>query len=93
VHKCNNKRQSEIKKFVSEDKKLALLWKRMNNKTKIINNPDNYDAQVFCKSRIIDPLFKNEKNQIEKLSDVDKEWKEKIKKESQPKQYFLKYIE
>ena len=49
----------KIKKFLSEDEKLKLLWDRMNNNVKAINNPNNYDAQVFCKSRVVDPLFKD----------------------------------
>ena len=83
----------KIKKFIDKDEKLTLLWKRMNNKTKIINNPNNYDVQIFCKSRIVDPLFKDENQQTRRLSDIDQEWKEKIKEESQPKQYFLKFVE
>ncbi len=83
----------KIKKFIDKDEKLALLWKRMNNKTKTINDPNNYDVQIFCKSRIVDPLFKDENKQIKRLSDIDQEWKKRVKQESQPKQYFLKFIE
>ena len=83
----------KIKKFTDKDEKLALLWKRMNNKTKIINDPNNYDVQIFCKSRIVDPLFKDENKQTKRLSDIDREWEKRVKQESQPKQYFLKFIE
>ena len=81
----------KIKKFINQDKQLALLWRRMNNKTRIINNPNDYDVQIFCKSRIVDPLFKND-DQIKRLSGIDREWKGMISRESCPKQYFLKFI-
>ena len=82
-----------IKRFIGRDEKLALLWKRMNNKTKIINNPNDYDVQVFCKSRIVDPLFKNKEGEIKRRSDTDQGWKNKIKQELQPKACFLKFLD
>ena len=62
----------------------------MNNKIKFKNSPKNYHARVFCKSRIIDPLFKT-KNQIKRLSEVDKNWLKIVKEESKPKEYFIKF--
>jgi hypothetical protein len=62
----------------------------MNNKTKIINNPNDYDVSVFCKSRVVDPLFK-QNQELKRVSDIDPDWKNIIKKESIPKQYFLKF--
>ena len=82
----------KIKKFVEKDKRLNLLWRRVNNKTKIIDDPDNYDVQIFCKSRIVDPLFKDQNGETRKMSDINQKWKEKVKQECQPKQYFLKFL-
>jgi len=82
-----------IKKFMNQDERLVLLWRRMNNKTKIINDSNNYDASIFCKSRIVDPLFKDGCDKIRRLSDIDREWREMVVQESQPKQYFLKFTE
>ena len=80
----------KIKENLKGDKKLKLLWNRMNNKIKFRNNPKNYNARAFCKSRVIDPLFKT-KNQIKRLSEVDKNWLKIIKEESKPKEYFIKF--
>jgi HD superfamily phosphohydrolase len=80
----------KIKKFLSQDSKLELLWERMNNRIEARQNPDDYDAQVFCKSRIVDPLFKNGKS-LKRLSAADPNWKKIVKQELKPKQYFLKF--
>ncbi len=82
----------KIKKHLKKDKELELLWKRMKGETKIINNPDDYDAIVFCKSRAVDPPFK-EKGEIKRFSDKNRKWKKIIKKELLPKQYFLKFLD
>jgi len=80
----------KIKNFLNKDEKLQLLFNRMNNKAKVINDPKNYDSEVFCKSRIVDPLFLKE-NKIKKLSQEKKEWLDVIEKELKPKRYFLKF--
>jgi hypothetical protein len=81
----------KIRTFVGSDKCLALLWQRMQNQVKVINNPDNYDARVFCKSRIVDPLFK-ENSHIKRISEVNRDWKEVVEQELKPKTYFLKFL-
>lgn len=72
------------------DKKLNLLFDRMENKVKFKNNPEDYDARVFCKSRIVDPLFKD-KEGIKRISEADNKWKEILIKEMKPKEYFIKF--
>jgi len=79
-----------IEAFLDKDERLKLLFKRMNNKVKIINDPNNYDATLFCKSRIVDPLFKKGR-EIKRISDIDVGWNDIVKQESKPKQYFLKF--
>jgi len=81
---------SKIEKYLDKDEKLKLLFDRMNNKTKIINDPNDYDVKVYCKSRIVDPLLLQEEKPI-RLSSVFREWGEIVKKESVPKEYFLKF--
>lgn len=80
----------KIKSFLDKDKELKLLWDRMNGKVKITNNQDNYDSEVFCKSRVVDPLFKDN-GAIKRVSDIEPNWKNVIKEELKPKQYFLKF--
>lgn len=73
-----------------KDKKLKLFFDRMNNKIRFENNPNNYDAHVFCKSRIVNPLFK-ENGGVKRLSEADAQWKEVVEKEMKPKEYFIKF--
>lgn len=80
----------KIKSHLDQDFDLKLLFDRMNNKTKIENNPDDYKKKVFCKSRIIDP-FCYDHEKIKKVSELDSEWKKILIQESQPKEYFLKF--
>lgn len=76
--------------FLDKDERLKLLFDRMNNKVKIVNDQNNYDASVFCKSRVVDPLF-NDGKKIKLVSQVSQNWSKIIKQESKPKQYFLKF--
>ena len=80
----------KIEGFLDKDEKLQLFFDRMNNKIRIINDPNNYDASVFCKSRVVDPLFKDGE-ELKRVSEVDLSWNNIIKQESEPKQYFLKF--
>ncbi|OGZ38916.1 MAG: hypothetical protein A3A94_03290 [Candidatus Portnoybacteria bacterium RIFCSPLOWO2_01_FULL_43_11] len=80
----------KIEGFLNKDEKLNLLFDRMNNEVKIINDPNNYDASVFCKSRVVDPLFR-QSQEIKRVSEVDPSWNNIVKRELKPKQYFLKF--
>lgn len=80
----------KIKKFLNKDDKLKLLWDRINRRVGTNNNLNNYDIKVLCKSRIVDPLFEDNGRLI-RLSDADLNWKDIIKRELKPKQYFLKF--
>lgn len=82
----------KINQHLNEDKKLKLLFKRMNNKIKIENNRQNFDIRVFCKSRVVDPLCKYN-NGIKRISEIDRNWAEVVEKESIPKEYFLKFFD
>ncbi len=81
----------KVKKILDEDKKLKLFWDRMNKNIKADSNPNDYDAQVFCKSRIVNPLFKDN-SILKRVSEVDANWGDIIKRELKPKQYFIKFI-
>jgi len=81
---------SKIEPHAKSDQKLGLLFDRMNNKIGFKNNPDDYDGKVFCKSRVIDPLFK-EGSEVKRISEVDAGWKEVLTREMKPKEYFIKF--
>ena len=80
----------KIKSKLKLDPKLKILFRRMTGKIIVRNDPKNYDVIVYCKSRIVDPLFKDG-NKIKKLSEIDKTWQRIIKEELTPKKYFLKF--
>lgn len=80
----------KIERCLMGDERLKLLFDRMNNKVKIINDPNDYDASIFCKSRVVDPLFKHN-NKLKRVSEADPNWANIIQQESKPKQYFLKF--
>lgn len=81
---------SKIEPHIKTDSKLSLLFDRMNNKVSFRNNPDNYDEKVFCKSRAVDPLFK-ENGEVKRISEVDTGWKEVLAREMTPKEYSIKF--
>lgn len=80
----------KVKSFLGKDRQLKRLFDRMNNKVSVTNDPDNYDASVFCKSRVVDPLF-IQSGEIMRVSQVDLDLGDLIKKELEPKQYFLRF--
>ncbi len=81
---------AKIKKHVKKDNKLRLFYDRLNGKIKAKNNPKLYDAHIFCKSRVVDPLCLN-KGVLKRVSEIEPEWKKIITKESKPKEYFIKF--
>ncbi len=80
----------KIKQYLEKDEKLKLFFDRMNNKIKFEDNPADYEAHVFCKSRIVDPSFKTD-GEIKRISEVENDWKKILEKEMQPKEYFIKF--
>lgn len=81
---------SKIEKYHDKDERLNLLFERMNKKVGCKNNPQDYDEQVFCKSRVVDPLCKHE-GTMKRVSKIDHKWSIILEQESKPKQYFLKF--
>ncbi len=80
----------KITSHIETDAQLSIYWERMNNKIPCKNDPDNYEFHVFCKSRLVDPLF-IDGNGIKRVSDVDIEWKTIIQTAPKYKEYFLKF--
>jgi len=83
---------NKITPFIATDEKLNKLWLRMNGKVEAVNNPTDFDQEVWCKSRIIDPLF-YDNGRIIRYSDKNTDWKQILEKQLQPKQYFVKFID
>ncbi len=72
------------------DELLSLLFDRMNMKIPVRNDPSDYDAEVFCKSRAVDPLC-YENGVVSRVSDIEPNWKTVVVEKNKPKRYFLKF--
>lgn len=80
----------KIEPHLKTDSTLSLLFARMNNEVSFKNDSNDYTEKVFCKSRAVNPLcWHNEK--VVRLSDVNSDWSNIVKRESKPKEYFLKF--
>lgn len=93
LYTTDDKVLSIIAENLNKDKKLKLLFERMENKVKFQNNQNDYDASVFCKSRVVDPLYKSNNKEIKGISETDEDWTKILKNESVPKEYFIKIIQ
>jgi len=80
----------KTEKYHNKDEKLKLLFDRMNNKIGFTNNPEDFESHIYCKSRVVNPLF-FDNGKILRVSDVDKEWRRIVQEELRPKEYFLKF--
>jgi hypothetical protein len=90
LYTVDKKVLEKIQAKTTGDSNLKLLFDRMNNRFLCEENKEDYDLHVFCKSRVVDPFFK-QNNGIKRVSEVDEKWKEITKKESVPKEYFIKF--
>lgn len=81
---------AKIAPYHDKDEKLKLFFDRMNNKIAFKNDPQDYEAEVFCKSRIVDPLCRHN-NEIKRVSQIDENWGKIVREELKPKQYFIKF--
>lgn len=80
----------KIKINLDKDEKLKLLFARMNNKIGAKNNPSDFDQRVLCKSRAVDPFFRDSEK-LKRVSEVDAEWAAALPEELKPKEYFIKF--
>lgn len=82
----------KIVEHFKEDPELQRLFARLNTITKSTNDPKNFEAQVFVKSRIIDPLCRHN-GEIKRVSDIDPKWKKVVERELEPKEYFVRFLD
>ncbi|MDP2855916.1 MAG: HD domain-containing protein [bacterium] len=92
LYSTDEKVLAKIAPFHQKDAELKKLFDRMDGQVKFSNNPDSYDVQSVCKSRVVDPLFKAGKD-IKRVSQTNEEWAKKLKEELNPKCYFIKFSE
>lgn len=80
----------KIEPHIKTDSQLNLLFDRMNNKIGFKQDSKDYTGKVFCKSRMVNPLCRYN-GKIMRVSEVNPIWNDVIKRESKPKEYFLKF--
>lgn len=81
---------AKIAPFHARDEKLQRLWDRMNGKIPFTQNPRDSDARVVCKSRVVDPWCRHH-GKRQRVSAVDPHWAQIVKRETKPKEYWLKF--
>jgi len=80
---------NKIASFHDNNPTLVNLFNRMSGKTNFKNDPEKYETEIHLKSRVVDPLFLAGQ-EIKRLSTALPEWKNIIKRELQPKVYWLR---
>lgn len=84
---------AKIRPAADEDDNLKLLLDRANNKFNYKSHNENgYDLHALCKSRVVDPLFLEDKN-LKRVSEIDSEFLKLKEKYSKPKEYYIKFLE
>jgi uncharacterized protein len=81
---------NKINKNLEKDSKLKELFNRMNLKKKYFINEDEGEIELYCKSRIVDPLF-DDSGKITHVSNKSEDWKKIVKEEKEPKKYFISF--
>jgi hypothetical protein len=81
---------NKVKKIVSKNSELKRLWLRMNNLARPRNCAGGRGTAVYCKSRIVDPLFLQD-GHAKRFSQLDPKWAKIVEQELKPKQYFIKF--
>lgn len=88
-----DKNDAEILKIIEDNlnknEKVKLYYDYLHlPKEEFESNPNNYIRHTFCKVRRIDPQFIND-GKLSRVSDYDKEFKEKLSKVNKFNEYFL----
>lgn len=81
----------KIAGYHKRDPGLLRLWDCMNNRVPYSDNPNDYETRIACKSRIVDPLFKDKDGTLKRVSQANPDWAKIVKDESAPKEYYLKF--
>ena len=90
LHTTDKNVLKKIQVKTATDKTLKLLFDRMNNRFLYKENSENYDFHIFCKSRVVDPYFK-ENGSLKRVSEADVAWRKAVVRESIPREYFIKF--
>ncbi len=81
---------AKMKEIAAQDQIFQEHWQKMNNQQCYLNDSENYEHEVWVKSRAVDPLF-FEGGNVRRLSEANPQWLAKFQEELKPKHYFLRY--
>lgn len=79
-----------ISQHATDDFELQMLLDRMYNRVGYADDPTNYHARVFCKSRVVDPLCRHE-GEVGRLSCFYEPWRARLQKEMVPVSYCIRF--
>ncbi|MFH0857590.1 MAG: HD domain-containing protein [Candidatus Magasanikbacteria bacterium] len=79
----------KIQPFHKSDEKLAHLFDQMNGNLEYTEDRENYNVEMICKSRIVDPYVLVDNKEV-RLSKMVPEWKEVLETENKPKKHYLR---
>lgn len=80
----------KVERHGGEDRELQKLLDRMYARVPIVHDPSRYHAQVFVKSRAVDPLCYHE-GALARLSDCYEPWKSRLQEEIVPVSFCLQF--
>lgn len=84
----------KIKNNLDSDPVLKKYFEYLNLPVeKYKNDKENHIRQVFCKVRKIDPQFISDNGKLLRVSDIDLEFRNKIKNKNRFNEYFIKLSE
>ena len=92
LHTTDAEVLAKVKSFLAEDTELRRLFARMNNAVPFTTDRGRYDLYIRSKSRVVDPLCLVD-GEARRLSEVWPAWGETVRAESQPKEYFVRFLE
>ena len=76
--------------YHAQDAELRKYWARLNAPTPYVTDAENYETRVVCKSRLVDPWCWRA-GQLTRVSTVDPEWGETLRREKEPRRYDLRW--
>lgn len=80
----------KIAPHLASDTRLRLLYERLQNRIPCCNNPSDFEAEVLCKNRLVDPLYL-EDGKLQRFSSSDSSYQELLLNMREPKRYYLKF--
>jgi uncharacterized protein len=78
----------KVNQHLSHDQKLCELWKKMNDPKIVLSQNSEKSQKIIVKSRIIDPFFMKDGKRC-RVSDLNPQWAEIVKRDLLPRVYYL----